>query len=776
MNWTNIILVFQILLLSSSLLAQNKQLEKANKRYQIKKYAEAIPLYEEGLAKNSSLSAKTKLAFCYRINNNIDKAAELYSEIVVLKKSRPITWYYYGETLMSQGKYEEAKTWLEKYADKKPGDPKGWALIESIDKVQKVKPYFQVNNVEAFAHNSESDDSAPVYYKGGIIFSSDRRTGMKVMKKKSGFTGRDFLKIYHSTLKSDGTFSSPSSISRRVNDMNKNSGTIAISPDGTYAVFSRNSDISNRKNVYNLMLYRADLTSEGKFKNVKILPFCNKNVNYMHPAFSADGNTLFFTSDKKGQGGTDIFYVTANKEGWSRPKNLGTPINTASNEGFPFMGSDDKLYFCSKGHLSFGGFDIFFSQKDKDGKWSDPINLGKPINSSADDISIFISEDNQKGMFASSREGGDDDIYFFNILGINGGIPMSGLLESDTPQKNYNNPSSTKEVITSAPTSDNTTPNAEKIITREEDIQPTKIVEKEKELPFAPIEPYQEKMETDIVTSTPSNEVTETSPSTSSKLPFEPIEPYQEEINTTAVTEMETIVEVEKIPSEPNKIIEQPIEEVEEIESDINPPAASMPTASSESFEIKIQTGSANPTSSQNNSTKIIEGENQKFEEGLASSDVDIPMTDHIPSANTAMEIIQDPGVVSMYDHLANNSPQADAIFVLEKLKFGNRKYIIDNQNSSSLDELLQLMEKNTSLKIEISSHTKSIGDDKDNMVISIKRATAVAGYLIRKGIGTDRVKVMGYGETQLLNHCSNEVNCSDEEHDMNQRIEIRFF
>ncbi len=77
-------------------------------------------------------------------------------------------------------------------------------------------------------------------------------------------------------------------------------------------------------------------------------------------------------------------------------------------------------------------------------------------------------------------------------------------------------------------------------------------------------------------------------------------------------------------------------------------------------------------------------------------------------------------------------------------------------------------------LKIEINAHTQSLGDDRKNMVFSIKRATAIAGYLIRKEIGTDRVKVMGSGETQLLNHCGNGITCSPEDHAINQRIELK--
>ena len=141
---------------------------------------------------------------------------------------------------------------------------------------------------------------------------------------------------------------------------------------------------------------------------------------------------MFFISDsKKGNGGTDIYVSYRTKKGWGRPQNLGPNINTSANEGFPFMHSDGRLFFCSKGHVGYGGFDIFFSKQDENGNWSTPVNLGRPINSSFDDITIFLNEDGQSGLFTSSREGGDDDIYLFELLKEGKGIVLD-MEEKDT--------------------------------------------------------------------------------------------------------------------------------------------------------------------------------------------------------------------------------------------------------------------------------------------------------------------------------------------------------
>ena len=86
-----------------------------------------------------------------------------------------------------------------------------------------------------------------------------------------------------------------------------------------------------------------------------------------------------------------------------------------SNEAFPFMDAEGRLFFCSKGHVGYGGFDIFFTERNEKGAWKTPVHVGKPINSPYDDISIFMNADGTHGIFTSARDGGDDDLYLFNL-------------------------------------------------------------------------------------------------------------------------------------------------------------------------------------------------------------------------------------------------------------------------------------------------------------------------------------------------------------------------
>jgi outer membrane protein OmpA-like peptidoglycan-associated protein len=135
---------------------------------------------------------------------------------------------------------------------------------------------------------------------------------------------------------------------------------------------------------------------------------------------SADGNTLFYTSDKPGgQGGRDIWQMKKLPTGeWAKVQNLGSVVNTADDEEGPYLHPDGKtLYFSSKGHKTMGGFDVCMSNLQEDGTWSNPVNLGYPINTPGDDVFYLPTNDGKRAYFSSFREGGQgqQDIYMIDI-------------------------------------------------------------------------------------------------------------------------------------------------------------------------------------------------------------------------------------------------------------------------------------------------------------------------------------------------------------------------
>jgi len=143
-----------------------------------------------------------------------------------------------------------------------------------------------------------------------------------------------------------------------------------------------------------------------------------------HACFSKDGQTLYFTSNRKGShGGLDIYLSEKQADGnWGPPANLGTTINTRYNEECPYISEDGQtLYFSSYGHYNIGGYDIFYSRKNADGTWAEPVNIGYPINTTDDNL-YFQPFNNGNAAYFSiySPSGiGRHDIYYMNIYSAN---------------------------------------------------------------------------------------------------------------------------------------------------------------------------------------------------------------------------------------------------------------------------------------------------------------------------------------------------------------------
>ncbi|MFT4760966.1 MAG: outer membrane protein OmpA-like peptidoglycan-associated protein [Paraglaciecola sp.] len=416
MNLQKLIFGGLFLFLNISLFGQNKALQKANELYKASHFTEAAELYEVFLQTKDNLSTKTKLANCYRMNNRLDKAEELYAKIVVEDKAKSDTYFYYGEVLMGNEKYDEAKEWFLKFNRLEPDDARGLLMAKACDEVKTIKPFFPYLRVTEFEHNSDADDSTPVFWKEGIVFSSDRKMGLKLMKEKSGWTGRDYLNLYLSDNEDNSSFNSPKLFSIKLNELNKNTGNPTFVRDGSTIFFTRNDSETSKNGTYNMQLFTAESAGENRWKTSKKLKFCSSEYNYMHPAVSPDGTWMVFVSDKKGVGGTDLWMVKKKGEEWGRPALLSELINTVSHEGFPFIDEEGKLFFCSKGHVGYGGFDVFVTRRNEDGTWQKPINLGRPINSASDDISIALDGEKRRGLFSSNRIGGDDDIFLFEAV------------------------------------------------------------------------------------------------------------------------------------------------------------------------------------------------------------------------------------------------------------------------------------------------------------------------------------------------------------------------
>ncbi len=201
-----------------------------------------------------------------------------------------------------------------------------------------------------------------------------------------------------------------------------NEGAHFISPDGRYLFFTA---CNRRDGMGSCDIYFSRREEEGWSPPRNLGSPVNTPSWESQPVLSETGRTLLFSSSRKGGvGGRDIWLTRLQANGrWSEPENLGEPVNTTKDEQAPFLHPDGKtLYFMSNGHLGMGGFDLFLSRLDSAGRWSAPQNLGYPINTIANEGALFVSLDGRRAFFASDMldrsddlRSGNTDLYAFDL-------------------------------------------------------------------------------------------------------------------------------------------------------------------------------------------------------------------------------------------------------------------------------------------------------------------------------------------------------------------------
>jgi peptidoglycan-associated lipoprotein len=395
--------------------------KKAQKAFRQGKFETAIGLYKKTLGRNPG-KANYFIAESYRQSNRIKEAEAFYAKAGGAGIDKDSVKYYYAQSLKANGKYVEASNQLQQLedqtSDEKMKDRAREALdgIAYLDKLKDKPNYYRIKNLETL--NTPASEFSPVFLNNELYFTSARSKG-KVYEA----TGTPYTDLYKvSSRGANVDLATMEALPAGINDAVRNEGCITFSPDGKTMVFAK-GNTEKKKGGDDVDLYISrqrnntwgdPIPAPGLNTPFKDDSEAKKRSWDSSPAFSPDGRTIYFASNRKGgYGGVDIYSAQMDTRGrFGRIRNLGPEINTAGDELFPYVSEDGKFYFASDSHPGYGGLDIFVVNR-SNGKTTIE-NLGQPVNSTGDDFGIFLFKAD-RGFFTSNREGGkgDDDIYTF---------------------------------------------------------------------------------------------------------------------------------------------------------------------------------------------------------------------------------------------------------------------------------------------------------------------------------------------------------------------------
>lgn len=408
---------------SFSSYAQQTKINAADKKYDSYAYVDAIKTYEKVAAKGyKSEDMFKKLGNAYYFNSDFQNAAKWYGELFAMNPNPEPEYYFrYAQSLKSAGDIAKANKLLEEFNAVSKNDSRGKLYKEDINYMDQIKANSGRYQIEDAGINSKYSDYGSFVYNNKIYFASARDTG-NFTQRKHKWTGEYFTNIYNADL--DPATETASKVNKFKSAINTkfHEASPVFTKDGKTVYFTRNNYIDGKKGkdeskVTLIKLYRAELGKDNKWTNITELPFNSNNYSTAHPALSPDEKTLYFASDMPGSfGESDLYKVTINSNGgYGPPQNLGNTINTEGKETYPYLTSENEIYFASDGHPGLGGLDVFVANIDNSGKISNIQNVGADVNSPKDDFAYIIDPETRRGFFTSNKDGGQgsDDIYRF---------------------------------------------------------------------------------------------------------------------------------------------------------------------------------------------------------------------------------------------------------------------------------------------------------------------------------------------------------------------------
>ncbi len=345
-------------------------------------------------------------------------------------------YYYIGFDYYEKTQNDSAIKYLQKFLDFKDEDEKKYAndfaeeqyqakmMIRSAKKEMGLRKNVQFDPRVVKGVSTERDEYLAYISPDDKNCFFVRRLPIKNLNQVYASDGEKEV-FMRAVRTANGEFTGGEPLEAPFNASDDNQGGCSISIDNKHLYFAMMRMEGGLQP--NCDLYVSDFNGEYWSDIRKVSPLINDPKYWdSQPSISADGNSLYFASDRPGGfGGIDLYVskkdMTTGQ--WTAPQNLGPMVNTAGDEKTPFIHSDSEtLYFSSTGHFGFGEYDIFYVRQNAKGEWMEPENIGSPINGSTDDTGFFVSSDAKTGYFFSYNEGkvngkgiGRWDLFSFDL-------------------------------------------------------------------------------------------------------------------------------------------------------------------------------------------------------------------------------------------------------------------------------------------------------------------------------------------------------------------------
>lgn len=632
---------------------------------------------------------------------------------------------------------------------------------------QKGVPLDNVVIRNATRINSPGSEFSPVSYQDGLVYVTSRQRSGPV----DAVTGETYYELYYAELDRDRMPLKPEPFSVQLNSQ-LHEGPVSFDRHANRMYFTRSNQVlgvgrADSQGKIRLKIYEA-IRGPYDWEQIKPLPFNGDSYSCMHPALSPDGEKLYFASDRPGgYGGWDIYVVEREGNSWSAPINLGPEINTAKNEGFPFIHDNGVLFFSSNGHRGMGGIDLYMIDISSN-TWGNLIQLGAPVNSESDDFGLFLTDD-QHGYFSSNRPGGlgKDDIYQFDarvgLQGMKPAGPLASRLVVIDKVTRRPLPGVAVRIFEQTPEGEVTEAQLYNL-----ELFPDDGASGQMNLRRV-LKPEAQLGEPRLVTGKNGDGVFQVADDKSylllvtksgyqtQEVAFEPrlqpdnaaLEIQLEPSNCISLSGKVLDIEHQDAP------IAHPLVR---INNDCDNQEILVRGNADGSYDYCLAIGC----------NYVIRAEKEGYQwSEVAVSTMNVRGTRSF-SANVRLK----PGIgggSSEEPALAEGS-----VIILENIYYDFNKATIRRGETRDLEALAQLMLQFKSMEIELGAHTDSRGTAEYNLQLSLRRAEAARQFLVKRGIEPFRIRVFGYGESQPRNRCVDGVDCSEEEHQFNRRVEVR--